>query len=138
MAFPLDANQTTQTFDIFGLPQNGNGFVAFAMLTLWGPSGEPYSFSTLVTQLNTLLSALTTYQCTRVTTLLTRWDSITSTSPLEIWKSTSGAEGRIVDYPAERENIRQELAGIIGFAVPRGGFMAQAKSAIGGGGMITR
>jgi hypothetical protein len=123
MAFPLDSDQKALIYEIFGVPQQGDGFYAAAIATIMGPFGQAYTFTTIITQLDALLAALTTYQCTRVTIHTTRWGVIGSTSQIVINEGASGAKGVLVDYPAEREEIRQSIAKIIGFWCPEGGFL---------------
>ncbi len=128
----LSAAQTSQLYEVFGLPQGGLGYDAAQVANLWGPAGEAYDFTAHVTALTTKLAALSASQETRVTTALTRWDVITSYDPLKIHRSTTGGEGTIVDYPAEREAIRQTIGNVIGYYVPRGGFVAEIQRAAGG------
>jgi len=121
----LTAAQTTQIYEILGVPQNGSGAVISAMATIFGPVFESMDMSTLVTKINAKLTALTAEQIARVTPLLLHWDAITSTSPLRVTQSAS-TRGTAVDHPAERAAIRSALSNIIGVAVPSGGFAAEA------------
>ncbi len=120
----LTSAQTTQIYEIFGVPQNGSGAVISAVATIFGPVFESLDLSALVTKIDTKLSALTSEQIARVTTLLSRWDAITSTSPLRVTQSAA-TRGIAVDHPAERAAIRTALSNIIGVAVPSGGFAAE-------------
>ncbi len=133
----LTAAQTTQFFEILGIPQNGAGDVFSSVATLFGPAYETYDCSGIVSKVNTRLSALTTSQETRVTALLTRWDAITSYSPLQV-NQNGDTSGRVVDYPQERENIRRSLGDLVGVAVPSGGFTEEARRLRRNAGSIVR
>lgn len=120
----LDDAMKAKIRQIFGIPQVGNGYNVHELATLFGPWGEEYDFTAVLTELDGRLTAaaLVTETVNRITAVITDWDSIGSTSPLQIWKSSSGAEGVIVDYPQQRENIRLELSRLLGFNCPKGGF----------------
>lgn len=124
----LSAAQTTQLFEIFGVPQNGSGAVVSAVATIFGPVFESLDMSSLVTRINAKLIALSAEQIARVTTLLLRWDAVTSTSPLRVTQA-SNTRGIAADHPAERVAIRAALSNIIGVSVPAGGFAAEAARA---------
>lgn len=123
----LSPDQTAQIFEIFGIPQGGAGFGVYGIATLWGPFGEPFSFSALVTELNAKITAVTAEIQTRVTTQLVTWDEITASSPIVITKSSTGTEGTIVDHPRQREMIRQTIGSLIGFKIPYGGFTVEPR-----------
>ena len=123
----MTSAQRTQIFEIFGLPQNGSGYSVFLTATLFGPFAEPYDFTALVTALNAKLDALTSPQETRVIVHLERWDLVGGTNPLLMQKSSSGAEGIIVDFNRERQNIHNQIAAIIGFYAPYGGWIADVR-----------
>ena len=53
------------------------------------------------------------------------------TSPLKVQGSVDGSKGTLVDHEAQRENIRQACANILGVAVPRGGFLAEVRATYG-------
>ena len=118
----LDADETTQTFEIFGIPQSGSAYHTYAITTLWGPFGQAYDCSAIVTQLTTILTALTASQLVRVRLVLVRWNEVTSFSPLAIVEGSAGGKGRIVDYDEERKKMRRTLSNIIGFSTPPEGF----------------
>jgi hypothetical protein len=113
----IDATKTTKIFQIFGIPEGGDAFVNFHGLSLFGPSGEAYDVSAIVTALNNLITAAAASSTitVQVEALLTRYDEITPTSVIKIWKSGSGSEGRIADHQLELKLIRKELANLIGF-----------------------
>lgn len=121
----LSAAQIAQIYEIAGIPQQGAGYAAFALASLFGPAGEAFSFTAVCTALDARIAAVSASQETRIGTHLTRWDTIGGTSQLQINKSSEGAEGTIVDDPAEREAIRQAIFNLLGFICPRGGFTAQ-------------
>lgn len=119
----LTAAQTSKVHQIFGLPEIGTGFVGYQVVTIYGPFGEEYDFTALTTELAARCSALGSEPVTRAGVVIAEWDVIGSTNPLTISKASGGSEGEIVNYPKQRENIRQELAKILGFVVPVGGFL---------------
>lgn len=121
----LTVDEIAQVYEIAGIPQNGDGFAAFALSSLWGPAGEAYDFSTIITALNAKITALSAAQCTRIRLYLTRWDDMGGTSQLMLSKSSDGAEGVVVNDPGEREAIRKTIFNLIGFFCPRGGFLTQ-------------
>src|ERR1051325_9937771 len=87
MSSPLTADETTRLFKIFGIPQNGTGFVAGRIISLYGPGGNVYDFSALVTQLNALLNNVTSSQYTQIQNMLTEWENITDYSELTVARS---------------------------------------------------
>lgn len=131
-----DADKKAQIYRCFGIPQGGAGFVAETVSSLWGPRGETYSFTAIITALDALLAATTSNQDTLIDAALTEWTAVTSWNPLKITTSSTGAQGRIVDYDKTRRAIVRELSNIIGFACPEGGFLTEARGDCGG--MIVR
>src|ERR1043165_3485060 len=83
LPMPLTAQQTTQIFEILGVPQDGSGDVFASVATLFGPAYETYDMAAIVSRINAKLAALTATQITRVTELLDRQTAITATSPLQ-------------------------------------------------------
>ncbi len=120
----LSAAQITQVYEIFAVPQNGSGAIVSAIATPFGPVMDVCDATAIVTQIDAKLAALTDTQITRVSTLLTRWDLITSTSPLSV-SPTNAKHGTAADHPAERAAIRTALSNLVGVAVPSGGFVAE-------------
>lgn len=133
----LTATQTTQIYEILGVPQDGSGEVIGSIATLFGPEFESYNMGNIVTSIDAKLAALSASQLTRVTTLLDRYTAISASSPLKL-NAASGARGTLVDHPAEREAIRLALGNILGIATPSGGFMAEALRGARGGGTVGR
>ena len=131
MAWPGTSLEKTQIFQHFGIPQNSNPYAVYAVATIFGSFGEPFATTTIVAQLNTALDAVTADQYTQIQEQLARLTAIGRTSQVRIMQTAAGSKGVIVDYPKEREDIRRELANIIGFTVPTGGFYAE-KRASGG------
>ena len=130
MPSPLTADETTRVFKIFGIPQNGTGFVAARIISLYGPGGNSYDFSALVAQLNSLLAAVTATQYTQIQALLTEWENVTDYSEISV-NADATTQGRIVDHTTRRHNIRRTLSNIIGFFVPADGFFTDASAASG-------
>ena len=134
---PLSSDQTTQVFQILGIPQGGTGHVIGSVATLFGPAYESYDMQAVVALVNARLAGLSAPQETRLTALLARWDAIGSTSPLRV-NAAGDTRGELADHPAEREAIRHALADVAGIAVPAGGFAAEARRMTGGSGEISR
>ena len=130
MPSPLTADETTRVFKVFGIPQNGIGFVAARIISLYGPGGNVYDFSALVTQLNSLLASVSATQYTQIQALLTEWENISDYSEISV-NADATTQGRIVDHTARRHNVRRTLSNIIGFFVPADGFFTDASAASG-------
>jgi hypothetical protein len=130
MPSPLTADETTRLFKIFGIPQNGTGFVAARIISLYGPGGNSYDFSALVNQLNALLDNVTSSQYTQVQNMLSEWESITDYSELAV-SADAGTHGQLVDHNQRRRNIRRTLSNLIGFYAPADGFFTDASAASG-------
>lgn len=109
------------TLEISGLYQksrdpNTSGFTA-----MW-VTGD---ISGIQTQVDTILNAVNAQQETVINALVVEWDCITSYNPLTVNKGENSAEGTLVNYPKERENIRFRLMNELGIAMPQGGFMGE-------------
>ena len=128
--------KTVKVFQMFGIPKvtTYQPIAHAGLRSLWGPFGESYDIATTRTDLtNRITAAVTdTDVTTQMEAVLTRWDAIGPTSPLRIDQSSDGAQGVIADHPGERENCRREIANLIGFDAPKGGFMARRPN-MGGG-----
>jgi hypothetical protein len=136
----LDADEIAQTYEIYGLPQGGAGFTVPMLSTLFGPSGESYDFSSIITALNTKITATTEYQRTRLRVLLARWVVIGATSPLQVSEGASG-KGVLADHEAERQSIHRGVCNILGFYLPYGGFVRDIQRNTNGicnGGFLSR
>lgn len=111
----LTATQTTQIFEIYGLPQGGAAAVVHGATSLWGPYFESYDVSTLVTKLNASITALTSTQESEVTALLTAYfTTIGDSSQLKVYADGT-TSGTLVDRPAELSYYRNKLSNILGF-----------------------
>lgn len=126
---PLSTTEIFKCFKIFRLPIAGSATVPFRVVSLYGPTQEAYSFTQLVTSLTTILNATTDDQNTAIRALIATWDNETLDSNITFVDSDAGTNGRLYNADALREQIRQALADIIGFAVPSGGFMAEVSRA---------
>jgi len=134
----LSAAQKTQVLEILGIPELGTG-VSYPELTgAFGAGGEAYDMFRVVTQVSSLISAMSASQEDRVVALLTRHAAITSSSPLQVTGAAGGVRGVLVDHPAEREAIRAAIGNIVGVAVPSGGFVAEAGRRARGVGSVGR
>jgi hypothetical protein len=132
----LTPNERAVCFEIFGVPPGGTGVAYSLISTLFGPAGESYDHSKLVTDLNARLDALPPPHVQRVRQVCTtRWDEIGSTRQVLITKSATGSEGILQDDHAERALIRKRLITITGFWCPKGGFVTEKD---GGGRRIIR
>lgn len=129
MPSPLTPDETTRLFKIFGIPQNGTGFVAGRIISLYGPAGNVYDFSALVNQLNALLAGISATQYTQIQAQLTEWENITDYSELSV-SADASTQGRLVNHDLRRRNIRRTLSNIIGFYVPADGFFTDAGAAV--------
>src|SRR6185295_8488421 len=121
----LSAAQITQVYEILGVPQSGSAEIVGAMATPFGPVCDSCDLSALVTRIDARLAALSTTQIARVSSLLTRWDAITSSSPLQV-SGPGHSGGTVADHPQERANIRREIINLVGVFVPNGGFANEA------------
>lgn len=130
MAYPLSADQIAQYYMLIGVPQGGVADYSPVVASFFGPYYEAYSFSALITVIDARLAALTSAQCTIITTLLTRASDMGWTSQLMISKGTSGVEGTIVDDPSELREIRKTLAKMIGFNCPSDGWLGSQNNKV--------
>lgn len=121
----LDANDTARIYDLFGIPQAGTVWQTYALDSLFGPFGEEYTFSSIITELDARLVALTATQELHVEAAVDEYETITPFGNLEIHKSASGSEGRIIDDEDKIERIRQYCARKVGFKVPVGGYLRE-------------
>ena len=129
----LTPNEVALFFEMYGVPQTGNAFAASQISTLYGPAGEPYSFTTLTQQLTTCCIAMKPPQVARLRIKTRRWDEIGSSRQVRITKSANGTEGILQDDIAERKEIRKVCGNILGFWSPPGGFyMEKQRSTCGG------
>ena len=132
----LTPNERAICFEIWGVPPGGVGVAYSLISTLFGPAGESYDHSKLVTDANACLDQLPPPHVQRVRQVCTsRWDEIGSTRQVLITKSATGSEGILQDDHAERALIRKRLITITGFWCPKGGFVTEKD---GGGRRIIR
>lgn len=110
----LTAAQTTQCFEIFGIPETGTSITIGSIQSIYGANIAVYSHAAAATRMAAILAALTATQITRVTTLLDRWTAITGTAPSKI---NDDAGSVCADYPAERAAIREQLEKITGIFI---------------------
>lgn len=127
MAWPGTAAEVTKLFKIYGIPQNATGFVAGRIISLYGPGGNVYEFSALVSQLNSQLALVSATQYAEIQALIVEWDAITDYSEL-IVDSDNKSSGQLVDHAKRRDLIRATLSNILGFYVPKGGFFTDASA----------
>jgi len=135
----LSAAQTTQIFQLFQLPENPNIKIVetfFQRDVILDSTLGPTTYSTgtiqnAISQLNACLEAVTASQLTQIEEQLTRLSEVGFTKPIMVKKDAAGTEGHLADYPMEREDIRRQIANIIGFYAPEGGFYSEAKRAFG-------
>jgi hypothetical protein len=129
----LTSAQTTQLYEIFGVPQSGVGRVANTFADLSGSLTVRVDLSYTETSaaLAAAIAALSEAQITRVAALLTDWDSIGSQSELAV-SADGGTSGTLVDHAKRRANIRDALANILGFMSAQS--FAQAARVFGPGG----
>src|SRR6185312_12956041 len=131
MAWPGTPQETTLIFQIFGIPQNGSAFVVSRIISLYGPGGNIYDFTAIVTQLNSLLGNIqAATQYPNVQACLVEWAAITDWSEIQV-DSDNNSRGKLVDHARRRRLVRKTLANIIGFYVPEDGFFTDAGAAVG-------
>jgi hypothetical protein len=133
----LTAAQTTQVFEILGVPEDGTGEVFASVATMFGAEFESYDMAAVVAKIGDKLEGLSASQEARVAELLARHAAISATSPVKV-RGSAKASGTLADHPAEREAIRVALGNVLGVAVPSGGFLAEAQRAARGGGRVER
>ncbi len=131
MAFPGTDLEIATVFQMFGLPQNVNAFRGYAVATIFGSFGEPFDLTVMIANLNACLAAVTASQYTLLGQQFTDWSGIATNgglgNPIRITTSAAGSKGVIVDYQEQKELIRQEVATIIGFDLPHGGFTKEIR-----------
>lgn len=141
MAWPGTETERTEIFVIFGIPQSGSAFVVGRIISLYGPAGNNYDFTNVVTQLNTLLNLITTTQYAYIQSALTEWTTITDWSEIKV-SDDNNSKGQLVDHFKRRRMIRKTLANIIGFFCPEDGFWTDSAQvfagSMGGGGRVLR
>src|SRR6266481_2688946 len=73
-ALPLTLTERHKLFIIIGLPQQ-NGTVAQRLVSLFGPSQDPYGFQATIDSFNTILTATTDEQNVTLRAKIAQWDS---------------------------------------------------------------
>jgi len=132
MASLFTAAETTKVFKIFGIPQSGSAYVAGRIISLYGPGGNTYDFSALVTALNTQLAAVNATAYIECQTQIVEWDNITDFSELTV-DSDSSSKGQLVNHAKRRDRVRMTISNLIGFVCPPGGFFADSNLVQWGG-----
>ncbi|MCW8128913.1 MAG: hypothetical protein KIS92_00885 [Planctomycetota bacterium] len=112
-----------KVFQVFGVPRGGTGFEVVNLSSIFGPAGETYDFSAVVTALNARIDAADAVAERRalVQAQLADWDAVTPQSELEVYAG-AGNSGVLAHDARRRENIRMTIADLLGFVCPRGGF----------------
>lgn len=139
----LTAGHIAEVFDIFGVTNKTTYFGGTQLANVFGPAGEDFTMEKIKDKLNAAITALTTAEellFTETDGIIDQWDCVKFAAETII--EDSGTRGTLFDHKKVREVIRQRAAGLLGFAVPRGGFMKQferiARQAGGAGGSLIR
>ncbi len=136
MASPYTNDERAQIFEILGYPVNGTTLQLIeaqmdpGMSSTFKPTYNTGDFSTWVTAIDAQLATITAEQATRSRTYLTRWVAIGGYNPLHVKTGATGT-GDLVNYPQERENIRNGLCSVIGIVCPWGPLAKQAEDYYG-------
>ena len=127
----LDSNDTERVYDLFGLSAQAGQYYVYAVVSQFGAFVETYSYSTIKTELDTRLAAISAEAETHIEAAVDRYEAITPWGNKKIHTTADGAQGRIVDDVDEVEKIRQYVARKNGFRVPKGGWLTE-KPDVGG------
>ena len=131
----LTTLQVAQIFQVLCLPQDGLAVVATTLshrpptnTQVWAPTYNQADMTALVTVITARITAANSNAdlCTLIGVELARWGTIGS-SPLVITHTSAGAQGIIIHYDKERENIRQRVGNLLGVSVPEGGFLKETE-----------
>lgn len=121
--------KTVKVHQMFGVPKVStyDPIDYQSVKSLWGPFGETYDMDQVRTDLSNRITAAVTDSdvTTQMEAIITDWDAIGPTSQLVIDTSSNGSQGKIADHPGQREACRVEMAKLIGFNCPKGGFMSR-------------
>ena len=129
MMAALDSTEIHKIFKMVRLPQSGAATVAQRLVSLFGPSQDPYSFSATVTALNGILTATSDDQNVTLRALIAIWDAEQlDVNDTEI-QSDGGTSGNVYSASKRRANIRTTIGDVLGFAIPTGGFMPEVAAA---------
>jgi hypothetical protein len=115
-------------FEILGVPQGGTGLLVPALSRRgdappqdWEPVYAEGDFGEIVARITARLDATTEAQRTRARELLAQWNELAPTATLELRGATE------LDVARELDRIRAQLGNLLGVAVPRGGFVGEAR-----------
>lgn len=122
----ISAADRTTIFQIMGVPEKDAPNVVWAQLGFFGPAADSFDIAAVKDMLDAAITGVSAEQETAAEAQVTRWNTITSYDPARITRAGTTA-GVIVDRDQERRNIRNALGTILGFAVPKNGFMAEAR-----------
>jgi hypothetical protein len=126
---PLNSTEIHKIFKIAGLPQQGAATVAQRLVSLFGPSQDPYGFSATVTSLNGILAVTSDDQNTTLRAVIAVWDNENlDVSDLEICMD-AGTAGTVYSAEKRRQGCRRTIANVLGFHIPTGGFSDEVLAA---------
>lgn len=131
MAF--SATETTQIFQMFGVPETGTVTVVHHMVSLWGPYAENYDLSGVVTALTARITAINANASALVMAqgvLTAYYTTVGDNSQVRITADGS-TTGVLADDKAELEYYRTKLSNILGFFCPRGGYTQELRDRYG-------
>jgi hypothetical protein len=137
MPSPYTDSERAQIFEIMGIPLNGSGVIGVELSHMPGTIMEVYQptwitadMSGFVTAMDAQLATNTADQAVRARIQLSRWASIGKTNPLVV-KSGATGTGTLVDFPTERQSVRDALSDAIGISIPWGSWVEQVKQYFG-------
>jgi hypothetical protein len=124
----LSSTERETAFHIFGIPKGAAGFSVDILASIFGPAGTTFDFTAVVNKLTALLDTVDTSadRIAMVQALILEWNTITSYSETEVYQG-AGSGGVLAHDERRRQNIRDRLGDLIGFACPTGGFMAEIR-----------
>jgi hypothetical protein len=121
-------DEKAQVFEILGVPQGGTGLLVPALSRRgvappqdWEPAYAEGDFGEIVARITARLDATTEAQRTRAREMLAQWNELAPTATLEL---RGPAE---LDVARELDRIRAQLGNLLGVALPRGGFVGDAR-----------
>jgi hypothetical protein len=130
----FNSDETAQICEIIGIPVGGLGLVTTSfthippvLAQIWSPTYTTGDFTTLMQRIWDQLNGADPSTVNRVRNYLQRWDEIGASNPMVLNTGSAGESGVVVNYPQERENIRQLIGNLIGLVVPQAGYYSEMK-----------
>jgi len=135
MAIPtFSPDEVVQICEILGIPPGGLGLVTTSfthippvLAQIWSPTYTVGDFTALIQKIWDQINSCDPSTVNRTRTHLLRWDEVGGSNPMQLKSGSAGETGIVVDYPQERENVRQLIGNSLGLVIPQGGFYAEMK-----------